>query len=155
MPTGVYKRKPLSEETKKKISISNRGQKRSKETRENISMSLLGKKRSPEWIKMISEVNKGNTYSLGHKHTEETKDKMSLAGLKGKFSIPPRFRERVAGRPKPTKCELCGKSGRICFDHDHKTGKFRGYICHNCNVVLGLIKDNSKILELMIEYLKK
>jgi len=27
MPTGVYKRKPLSDETKKKISIANKGKK--------------------------------------------------------------------------------------------------------------------------------
>ena len=28
------------------------------------------------------------------------------------------------------------------LDHDNKTGKFRGYICNNCNVALGRFDDN-------------
>src|ERR1700748_160525 len=47
------------------------------------------------------------------------------------------FRERIAGRPRPTLCELCGGEGKIKFDHDHQTGQFRGWICHGCNYALG------------------
>ena len=60
----------------------------------------------------------------------------------------------VTGRPKPELCELCNKPGRICFDHDHVTGKFRGWICHRCNVVIGLAEDNIELLNKMINYLK-
>ena len=32
---------------------------------------------------------------------------------------------------KPIKC---GKGSRV-MDHDHKTGKFRNILCHNCNIL--------------------
>ncbi len=66
-----------------------------------------------------------------------------------------RVQEMLAGRPKPSFCELCNLSGRICFDHDHETGKFRGWICHRCNVVLGLAVDNETLLKKMAIYLQQ
>jgi hypothetical protein len=62
----------------------------------------------------------------------------------------------VAGRPKPAHCELCGeKSGlAVVFDHCHKTGQFRGWICDRCNRVLGLVYDNPKLLRKMAKYLE-
>lgn len=69
MPTGVYKHQPCSEESKKQISISK-----------------TGKKRSPfsdETKKKMSEAKMGNTKWLGKKHSEETKEKMRISG-KGK-----------------------------------------------------------------------
>lgn len=70
------------------------------------------------------------------------------------------YKEKLAGRKKPGFCEVCGISRNelkkdLCFDHDHKTGKFRGWICHRCNVALGMVKDKVEILELLIKYLKK
>jgi hypothetical protein len=63
--------------------------------------------------------------------------------------------ELEAGRPRPQTCEICNATGKICFDHDHKTGKFRGWICENCNRALGHAKDNPEILYRMSEYLRK
>ena len=45
------------------------------------------------------------------------------------------------------------KSPWVC-DHDHKTDKFRGWICFNCNTGLSNADDSIEILESMIEYLK-
>jgi len=61
--------------------------------------------------------------------------------------------EKIAGRKRPKECEICQQKAIIVFDHDHKTGKFRGWICVRCNIILGKIKDNKKILELLISYL--
>ena len=39
-------------------------------------------------------------------------------------------------------------------DHDHNSGLIRGLLCHNCNVVLGLVKDDLTILGNLYEYIK-
>lgn len=65
--------------------------------------------------------------------------------------------ERAAGRPKPEACGICGKSGTakgIVFDHDHATGKFRGWICGLCNTAIGLSGDSPAILRAMARYLE-
>jgi Recombination endonuclease VII len=63
-------------------------------------------------------------------------------------------REEIAGRPKPELCEICGELNiRIVFDHCHRRGHFRGWICDRCNRVLGLVKDSPKLLSLLQKYL--
>jgi len=66
--------------------------------------------------------------------------------------------EREAGRPRPDKCEVCersnGRHGGIMFDHCHRTGKFRGWICYSCNTTLGHVNDDPKILRALIAYLE-
>jgi len=64
-------------------------------------------------------------------------------------------KEIIAGRKKPTQCEVCGGIGTICFDHNHETGEFRGWICTRCNVALGMVSNKTEILELLIKYLNK
>lgn len=67
-----------------------------------------------------------------------------------------RIYEQKAGRSKPSACEICGsKSRRIAFDHCHRTGKFRGWICSPCNVVLGYVKDDPTHLRKLIAYLER
>lgn len=63
--------------------------------------------------------------------------------------------------PEGTKCALCGSSESIVFDHDHKSNKFRGWLCDPCNRSIGIlttrIPGDSEIdsLNKVIEYLKK
>ena len=44
---------------------------------------------------------------------------------------------------------------RLYVDHDHETGKVRGLLCSVHNVILGLVKDDSGLLEALVAYLKK
>ncbi len=39
------------------------------------------------------------------------------------------------------------------IDHCHETGKFRGMLCHNCNIALGLVKDKPSTLIRLLAYL--
>ena len=77
-----------------------------------------------------------------------------------KGGIDARTRVRNAPRPKPEQCEVCGAFGRdfkkgLYLDHDHTTGKFRGWICLRCNFALGMVKDNAEMLIALAEYLKR
>jgi hypothetical protein len=65
-------------------------------------------------------------------------------------------KEKQASWPRPESCECCERTGlSLCFDHDHRTGLFRGWLCHRCNLVLGQIKDDLRLLHFMILYLKR
>jgi hypothetical protein len=40
-------------------------------------------------------------------------------------------------------CALCGtvsKNIKLSADHDHKTGKARGLLCHSCNIAVGYLE---------------
>jgi hypothetical protein len=59
-----------------------------------------------------------------------------------------RLLSRMAGGgPRPDDCELCGRVGPVCFDHCHKTGKFRGWLCRGCNSGLGQYGDDVEGLQ--------
>lgn len=58
------------------------------------------------------------------------------------------------------KCKICSTPEselpkKLCADHCHKTGKFRGMICNRCNVGLANFKDNTELLQIAISYLKE
>lgn len=63
--------------------------------------------------------------------------------------------ELVAGRKRPNRCEVCNRKDRICFDHNHKTGKFRAWLCNGCNIIVGWCDENPIILKKLIKYLRK
>lgn len=57
--------------------------------------------------------------------------------------------------PKPELCEACGiphKKG-LCLDHNHITETFRGWLCEDCNLILGKIKDNPLNIIKLSQYL--
>lgn len=68
---------------------------------------------------------------------------------------------RLAGYPTPTRsqppgCELCSRrvTKNLCLDHDHSTGKFRGWLCTPCNAALGQLGDDVSGLMRAVTYLK-
>ena len=63
--------------------------------------------------------------------------------------------QKLAGRERPDNCELCGERGHTVFDHNHGTGKFRGWLCHRCNRVLGSVKDDPNLLQKLADYLNR
>lgn len=65
-------------------------------------------------------------------------------------------------------CQICGKKEDIAIcpttgqkmkmnlsvDHCHQTGRLRGILCRNCNSAIGLMKDDIKLFEKAVEYLR-
>jgi hypothetical protein len=69
-----------------------------------------------------------------------------------------RKKEAIAGRPKPDRCEICGRiptAKSLHFDHCHQHGHFRGWICNGCNCALGFVNDDVQILRKLIAYLER
>lgn len=79
------------------------------------------------------------------------------------------LRETTPPPPDDYVCPICNKNreqltnnGREnrslstpwVLDHNHKTGKFRGYICQLCNRAIGCFHDNPNTLARAIKYLK-
>jgi hypothetical protein len=76
-----------------------------------------------------------------------------------------RHKFRSLTPPKGHVCPICNrseakvegkggsKSGAWCLDHNHVTGEYRGFLCHECNRALGNFKDSIPLLESAIKYL--
>ena len=53
-------------------------------------------------------------------------------------------------------CQCCGRqSDSLHFDHDHKTGKYRGFLCHFCNTGIGKLGDDIEGVARALRYLEK
>jgi hypothetical protein len=94
------------------------------------------------------------------KDYQKTSEKERWAKLKREFGIT---REEYVDmlNNQNGNCAICnnpesfnGKK-RLAVDHDHKTGRIRGLLCSNCNLGLGLFKDDKKALNSAITYLTK
>ena len=61
--------------------------------------------------------------------------------------------------PRPEHCELCKKVSRVVLDHCHEKGKFRGWLCPQCNHALGMLGDTKEVvlakIPLIVAYLKE
>ncbi len=142
-----------SEEHKKKIGDAQRGNKNHAFGKSPWNKGQTGVHfHSEEW-------KKNHSLKLKGKIPKNFKVNFGLSGEKhplwGKGTMDGRTRAKYAPRPRPDSCEVCGAIGKICLDHDHKTNKFRGWLCTRCNVAIGMVKDNSETLIALSEYLKK
>lgn len=123
MPKGIFPRKPFTQEHKDAIRHGQLGNQYSK-----------GK-------------NLGNRNAFGK--TRGAKN----GNWKGGSLTHASGREARAGRPRSTYCEVCFLPANTDFDHDHATNLFRGWLCRRCNLVLGMVKDDSLLLRNLAMYL--
>jgi hypothetical protein len=57
-------------------------------------------------------------------------------------------------------CAICKSakpygSGDWAIDHDHVTGQVRGLLCSKCNLALGLLGDNPKVIASALRYVNR
>jgi len=51
--------------------------------------------------------------------------------------------------------ELTGYTSSFVLEHDHITGEFRGWVCHDCNTAISRIRDDADTAVRMSAYLRK
>jgi hypothetical protein len=51
--------------------------------------------------------------------------------------------------------EICKTKKSLSVDHDHVTGKIRGLLCNRCNRAIGMLQDNTDILDRAKKYILK
>ena len=85
---------------------------------------------------------------------------------KKQANIRKRLKEQYTKPEDNYNCPICervyddikylgNRHGGWCLDHDHKTGEFRGWLCHDCNKALGFFKDDAILLQSAINYIMK
>ena len=68
------------------------------------------------------------------------------------------LRDLKKQNPQPaagTPCVCCNRIDKLFCDHDHATGKFRAWICRNCNSGIGLLGDSEAGLKQALAYLAR
>lgn len=53
-------------------------------------------------------------------------------------------------------CYICFEkdSVKLAVDHNHKTGEVRKLLCKKCNTAIGLLREDTKIIENVLNYIK-
>ncbi|SRR6266513_3869538 len=92
------------------------------------------------------------------KHPKRVKEIDRRKLLKHRYNITPEQYD-ILLESQDGKCAICGGGpvgrNRLSVDHDHKTGRVRGLLCQNCNMILGNSHDDTNKLQRAIEYLNR
>lgn len=118
--------------------------------------TILNKRRKKYNNKKSQQKSKNNFY-------KNNPDKFTDARLRRDYGITLEQYNQML-KEQGYVCKICGepetkrhfKSGKLMLlsvDHCHTTGKIRGTICARCNLMLGKVKDDVKILSSAIDYL--
>jgi hypothetical protein len=92
-------------------------------------------------------------------HPEKVRAAWRRSGLKRKYGITPAQFETILAAQGGC-CAICGTfkpGGRGMFhvDHNHRTGKLRGVLCHKCNTAIGLLGDSPCAARAAADYLER
>lgn len=68
--------------------------------------------------------------------------------------------KKIMAEAQDNKCASCktdkpgGQYGVWDVDHCHKTGKIRALLCHDCNIALGILKDDPVRIRALADYIE-
>lgn len=152
MPRDMEARKKYLEEYSKRPEVIARR----KEIYKKYKKSPKGVERTKRYDKSPKGVDTKKRYEKSHKGVKNRR----RGALSSKYKITEQryfeILEKQIGLCAICRSDSPGRKGSKNFtvDHDHTTMVVRGLLCHPCNVMLGLAKDNIEVLEMAIKYLK-
>lgn len=95
------------------------------------------------------------------KYVEANRFRSALSNAKTyakrKGHAPCNATEKEIGAAFTGYCHTCGVPEadlrkKLCMDHCHETGEFRGWLCSRCNKVLGFLDDSVELLVELLHY---
>jgi hypothetical protein len=102
---------------------------------------------------------KANQKKWRETHKEEIKRKNRRSRIK-KYGLEPEDYERMLVEQN-NQCAICGDSwtpttshDKLCIDHDHESGVVRALLCQRCNRALGDVREDIRIAEAVVAFLK-
>lgn len=115
--------------------------------------------RSKDWV----ERNRERHTQYMRTYYRERRDKIAFDSRARKYGISVEA-QRAMLEAQGHLCAICRKPERgasqygyprlLHVDHDHLTGKVRGFLCGDCNNVLGRATDDPAILRAAADYLE-
>jgi hypothetical protein len=98
------------------------------------------------------------------RHYDAHKKELQVSALKRYHSVVKLRKYKITQQEvenilkhQNNKCAICGTDNwgynGPAIDHNHITGKVRGFLCNKCNLALGLIKDSQEVAISMATYL--
>lgn len=119
--------------------------------------------KSRENCKRYYEKNKvkiNTSKKLLYASSPEYRKKINEQRIKSVYDLSPE-QYQILVEVQNGVCAVCKipqknrKSSQLFVDHEHKTGRIRGLLCHKCNVAIGFIKEDITVALNIINYLKQ
>lgn len=111
-----------------------------------VAKHLAGKENDPEKLERIKQWRHENqlkrTFGLSVEQFNEMLTKQNGVCA-------------ICKSPETAKSNVRVEIRRLAVDHCHTTGKVRALLCTTCNTSLGGFKDDPRLLQAAIEYLKR
>ena len=109
-------------------------------------MPYKDKEKKEEYAKKWRE-EKQKDYMKDYRNSAKGKKSTIISGWKYKGLIADDYDAIYDRYINTHECDCCkkpihqGKGSRV-MDHDHKTGKFRNVLCHDCNILRYHLENN-------------
>ena len=106
--------------------------------------------------KAYYEAHKEERRASSRAYYEAHKEETRVRQYKRKYGVTLADYNRMYKEQKGG-CKICGRrpKRRLHVDHDHTTGVVRGLLCSSCNLALGLLSEDSSVVEKVVRYLKR
>lgn len=96
------------------------------------------------------------------KENPKQQERRYRTALMRKYGMTQDDYDRIYFLEQTLGCAICErttpgvKKGKFLrVDHDHKTGRVRGLLCHFCNVGIGHFQEDTRLLKRAIAYLER
>jgi hypothetical protein len=95
------------------------------------------------------------TKEYNNKNKDKTRKRNAAYWRKHKYGLTQeQYKDMILSQNN--ECAICKKPSHktLYIDHDHKTGKVRGLLCHECNTGIGFFNEDIDSLTNAVKYLK-